>query len=556
MNLPEELKKVVKGEVVTDTAVLEKDSRDASVFEMKPKVVVMPQDVEDIKNLVKFVASKKRENPEISLTARSAGTDMSGGSLTDSIVVSMTEHLNHIVEVGKEFGIAEPGVYYRDFEKETLKSGQFFPSYPASKNICAIGGIINNNAGGEKSLSYGKTIKYVEEIKVVLRDGNEYGFTMMREDGLQQKMAQNDLEGEIYTKVYKLLSNNYELIQKHRPTVSKNSTGYQIWDVLKRGNGQGVEAHDIFDMSKLFVGSQGTLGLMTQVKLGLVPVKKRHGLVVAYMRNFDNLPEIVHTVLKYKPDSFESFDNYTFKLALRFFTSFGTVMNANLIGLGVAFIPEFLEILIRGMPRLILLVEFEEDEQRVIDDELKNLQADLAKFSNIYILKQVHKDTEAEKYWAIRRESFNLLRHKVSGLKAAPFIDDLAVKPETLPEFLPQLYQILDEGKLLYTVAGHIGDGNFHIIPLMNMADPVERAKIYTVGEKVFNLVLKYGGSLSGEHNDGLIRSPYIEEQFGSEIYGIFKQIKEIFDPEGIFNPHKKIGVTKEFAEEHMIKSI
>lgn len=528
-DLLDQIKEVIKGEVLTDEETLTKNSRDASVFEVKPQVVVAPEDAGDISELVNLVS----KNPGLSLAARAAGTDMSGGSLTDSIMVSFTQNMNHILEVGNGYAVVEPGVMYRDLEKATLATGQIFPSYPASKNICAVGGMVANDAGGEKSLKYGKTIKYVQEIKAVLCDGKEYLLSA--------------LTGEIHDKIYTLLSQNHDLIQQHRPKVSKNSTGYQIWDVYDKEK-------STVDLVKLFVGSQGTLGLMTQVKLGLVPVKKRHGLLIGFMRNFENLPEIVHKVLKYKPDSFESFDSYTFKLALKFFTTFSQTLSANYVRLALAFLPEFFETLFHGMPKLIILIEFEEDEQRMIDEEIKNLSEELKTFLNIYVIRRAATELEAEKYWAIRRESFNLLRHKAGNLKAAPFIDDFCVVPEVLPEFLPRLYALLDEAKLLYTVAGHVGDGNFHIIPLMDLAKEEERRKIYEVGEKVFDLVLSYGGSLSGEHNDGLIRSPYIERQFGPEIYKIFAEIKKIFDPQNIFNPHKKIGVTREYAQNYLIK--
>ena len=140
-------------------------------------------------------------------------------------------------------------------------------------------------------------------------------------------------------------------------------------------------------------------------------------------------------------------------------------------------------------------------------------------------------------------------------MNAAPFIDDTCVDPNVLPEMLPKLYKILDESDLLYTIAGHIGDGNFHIIPLMDLSKKEERDKIYTVADKVFELIGSYGGSVSGEHNDGIVRSPYLEKVYGHDVYNIFKEIKETFDPQNIFNPHKKIGVTKEFAKENMITS-
>lgn len=556
MNLIEELKNNFKGEVLTDETTLEKNSRDASVFKVVPEVVVCPQDVGDISALVNLVNSERQKgNRQLSLTARSAGTDMSGGPLTDSIVVSFTEHINHLIEIGKEYAIVEPGMYYRDFEKETLKTGQLFPSFPASKNICAMGGIINNNAGGEKSLSYGKTIKYVEEIKVVLRDGQEHGFTRMREDGLKQKMALNDLEGEIYRKVHQLLDSNYDLIQKHRPMVSKNSTGYQIWDVWTRSKDTsaagGIEAHGIFDMSKLFVGSQGTLGLMTSVKLGLVPAKNCKKLMVIFLSDFAQIPEVVKSVLKYQPTAFECFDEFTTKLARQYFADLLAIVAKHYTDAPHEFTEKLLEPAMAA--KLVLLVEYEGDSEEECKVKMEQLANGIKPLS--LKVKVIDDPVEREVWWAVRHESFNLLRSRVKGKYAAPFIDDMVVKPEFIPEFLPKVYEILKKSKMTFTIAGHIGDGNFHIFPLMNMADPVERAEIYSVSEECFKLVCKFGGSIAGEHNDGLIRAPFVQMQFGPEITQIFTQIKQIFDPEGIFNPRKKVGITKEYAEKLLMTS-
>ncbi len=554
MDLPEELSKIVKGEVYTDAETLAKHSRDASVFTMTPRVVVCPWDAADISALVTFVNA----NPGLSLVARAAGTDMSGGSLTESICISLTEHLSRILEIGESFATVEPGVFYRDFEKATLEKGLIFPSFPASKNLCAIGGIINNNAGGEKSLSYGKTVKYVEEVMVILRDGKEYGFTKMREDGLKLKMAQQDLEGQIYREVYALLSTNYNLIQAHRPSVSKNSTGYQIWDVwtpgaqkTEEGRPSGIVENGVFDMTKLFVGSQGTLGIMTQAKIGLVPIKQSHQLMVISVDDFAQIPGVVQTVLSHQPTEFECFDQYTTKLAVQYF-------------------PDLLEIVKKHYTaevhnynagnffgeaedaKLVLLVEFEEGSEAEVKTKVERL-SDALKPLNLGV-KIITEPVEREIWWAVRHESFNLLRQRVQGKYAAPFIDDLTVSPQFLPEFLPALYEILNKSKMTFTVAGHIGDGNFHIFPLMDMSKKEERDEIFSVGEECFALTVKYGGSISGEHNDGLVRAPFVEMQFGHEIYQIFSQIKQIFDPGGIFNPNKKIGITKEYSERYLLQ--
>lgn len=318
----EELKDTIKGEVLTDEETLKHYSTDASIFEVKPQVVVFPKDTEDLKNLVKFVSEKKQEDPKISLAARSGGTDMTGGSLTESIIVEFDKYFNNIKSIGEcvppphkddtpisGCGVVQPGVYYRDFEKETLKQGLLFPSYPASKSICAIGGIVSNNSGGEKTLRYGKTNRYVRRLKIVLSDGNEYEFRKLSKTELQDKKAQDDFEGSIYRKIYQLLEDNFDIIQKARPTVSKNSAGYYLWDVWDREN---------FDLTQLFVGSQGTLGMITEVELGLVKKSKHSKLLVVFLKDIKTLSKLVNIVLPFKPETLETFDDNTLKLALKF----------------------------------------------------------------------------------------------------------------------------------------------------------------------------------------------------------------------------------------------
>ena len=229
--LLDELKTLIKGDVLNDSETLLTYSHDASLFEVKPQVVVFPKDEEDIKNLVKFVSENKKKYPTLSLTGRSAGTDMSGGSINESIIVAFGKYFNNTPVINANIATTAPGVFYRDFEKETLKYNLIFPSYPASRELCAMGGIFNNNAGGEKSLKYGKTEDYVRRMKVVFADGKIYELKSLTEEELKQKMAQNDFEGEIYKKIYELITHNYDLLLKAKPDVTKNSAGYFLWNV-------------------------------------------------------------------------------------------------------------------------------------------------------------------------------------------------------------------------------------------------------------------------------------------------------------------------------------
>ncbi|HEX5430132.1 MAG TPA: FAD-binding oxidoreductase [Patescibacteria group bacterium] len=547
------IKQIIKGDVESDAKTLSDFSRDASIYRLRPQVVVFPKDVDDIKALVKYVSEQKEAGQDISLTARSAGTDMTGGPLSESIVLSMTRYFNHIKKIGKDFAVVEPGVYYRDFEKETLKQHLLLPSYPASRELCTVGGMAANNSGGELNLLYGKTENYVQELKMVLRDGREYTFVPLNHAHLQAKMSQGDVEGEVYLKLYDLIDKNYHEIKAAKPNVSKNSAGYYLWNVYDRQSGT-------FDITKVIVGSQGTFGIITEIKFGLVRPKAREHLLVVFLDSLHDLAPITNHLLQFKPQSIESYDDHTFKVAIKLLPDILSRLRGNAIKLAFSFLPELWMTITGGVPKLVLLAEFSSDDDADAITRAKEAQESLREFSakggsafgGHLRTKLVLAESDAQKYWVIRRESFNMLRHHVRGMRTAPFIDDFVVRPEVLGEFLPKLYQILDKYKLLYTIAGHVGDGNFHIIPLMKVGDPKASEVIKNLGEEVYDLVLEYKGSITGEHNDGLVRGPYLGKMYGPAVEELFLETKKIFDPDDIFNPGKKAEASLEFGLKHL----
>jgi FAD/FMN-containing dehydrogenase len=519
---------------------------DASIFELKPQMVVYPKDAVDICQIVKEVASRKKNEPELSVTARSGGTDMSGGAVNDSLLLDMTKHFTHIGPISSAVTV-QPGVYYRDFEKQTLKSNKLLPSYPASREICTVGGMIANNSGGEKSLVYGKTAKYVRSVSIVLRDGKEHTLRPLSGEKLEKKLAEKSLEGDIFRQLHKLLSDNQQALVKSRPKVSKNSTGYNVWDAWDGTN---------LDPTKLVVGSQGTLGVITEAELALVDAQPASGMLVLFLPDLHNLGRVISSLLPLKPTSMESFDEHTLQFAFRFFLSFRHTLGLKkFILLGLSFIPLLKNLLryLPGLPKLVVLVEFEGKDQPEVD---KKVAAARHVTDSLDIESHVAADKKLEeKFWLIRRESFNLLRKNVrKNLHTAPFIDDVIVPPAAVEAFLPKLTDILEKYDLLYTIAGHVGDGNFHIIPLMDLAKPAERDKIPKVLREVTELVLGYGGSLSGEHNDGLIRGPFMAEMFDEKTMRVQNQVKQIFDPDNLFNPHKKTDADWQFSSQHIRK--
>ncbi len=545
MTLIQHLTSQLRGDVTDAPDDLKKMSRDTSIFQITPKLVVYPKDADDLAKLVAVAAQYKKGDQSISLTARSAGTDMTGGPLTSSIVVACDRYLNHMREIGEGYAVVEPGMYYRDFEKETLKYGAIMPSYPASRDLAAIGGIVANNAGGEKTLSYGKTSKYVDEVEVILSNGEKTTFGALTAPQLEEKKKQTNLEGEIYRRMGALLEENKVEISRAKPDVTKNSAGYALWDVVDRVAGT-------FNLAKLIVGSQGTLAFVTAARFSLVKPKENRAMTVIFLSNLDLLPEIVHRVLKEKPESFESYDNHTLSLAIRFLPQIiGHLGFLRALRLGLSFLPEVWMIIRGGVPSLVLMAEFAETTDQEAYCKAKAAQSAL---KDLPVSTRIARDEQAaQKYWIMRRESFSLLRKNMKGYYAAPFIDDVIVPPESYPQFVPELQALLKEHNLIYTIAGHIGDGNFHIIPLMDMSRDDVHQEIAALTPKVYALATKYGGSITAEHNDGIIRTPYLSMMFSAKMLALFEETKRIFDPQNLFNPGKKVGGSAEDIKKYMI---
>ncbi len=565
--MKDEIKKIFKGDVEDGEETLLKYSHDASIFDIRPKVVVFPKDSEDVENLVKWVSANTEKYPGLSITARCAGTDMSGGAVGESIILDFTRYMNKLIAFNGESITVEPGMFYRDFEKLTLEKGLILPCFTASKSINAMGGMFGNNSAGERTLKFGKTEDYVLETKIVFADGVARRVAPIRLDEIGK-------QEEMYTKLYDLYKNNEEAIKLAKPDVHKNSAGYYIWNVVGDQNtkhssgltlpGVPVGTHTVqnslyFDLNKLLVGSQGTLGIATEITFKLVPEPQFTRLLVVFLRDMTILPNLVNRILKYKPQSLESYDDKTFMLVVKYIKDFAKLLGLkNFLGLIFSFVPEALMTLRHGFPKLVLLVEFTGETQREADMEAERALNDLKEVKKIG-LRLTKNATEAKKYWTIRHEAFNLIRYHLKKFKSKPFVDDVIVKPEKIPVFYPALYEILNKYKkeMTFAVGGHSGEGNMHIYTLVDPKDPNLKKMIMEVSNQVYDLVISLGGSITAEHNDGLIRTPYLNKMYSEKMISIFSEIKQIFDPKNIFNPGKKVPAkngagTKEYITKHI----
>lgn len=555
--LLEELRSVFVGDMYTDPVVLKEYSRDASVCEIIPQVVLCPKTVSDIQAIVSFVSEKKSENPDLAITVRAAGTDMSGAPIGESIILDVNKYIRGIVGWGPvKKNSAEitvlPGTFYRDFEKETMARGFFLPSYPASKLINTVGGMVGNNSAGEKTLTYGQTEKYVKSLKVILRDGKEYIVKSISQTELEKKMSQNDVEGDLYKAVWKIVSENKEELESAKPTTSKNAAGFALWNVYRKNNKP--ESENFFDLTKVLVGSQGTLCIVSEITFTLVPVHPKSQMLVVFMPSLDPISPLVKDILPFAPTSLESYDEDTIRLAVKYFRDLPHQGKwLDFIKLAWNFMPEFHMARANGFPKLVLLIEFTGDSDSEIADKIEKLTAVIYQK---YSLKTEHVTSvsKAKKYWTIRRESYNLLRMHAGGKRIATFIEDVIVPPEHLPEFLPKLREILHSYDLTYSIAGHAGSGNFHIFPLMDFKNPQHIQNILDISDKVYTLVAQYHGSITAEHSDGIVRAPFLSKMFSQKTLNLFVELKKAFDPQNIFNPGKKVGATLEYFKNHIIK--
>lgn len=530
MNAEEDIKAIIEGGVDVSPATLKKCSTDASIFEVTPKAVIYPKNLSDLRALVNFVSEKNRGGISLSLTPRAGGTCMSGGSLTEGYIVDLTHSFNIIdsVETDTNTLWVESGVMHIDIEKATHPRGLFFAPYTSSRDICGIGGMIGNNASGEKSVKYGPTSSNITRLKVVLVDGNEYEFGPLTPSELEEKKSLATFEGEIYREVTKLIDENAHIIDRDHPRVKKNAAGYPLWDLWDADR-----TH--FNMARLFIGSQASLGIVTKAKLDLVHFPKATRMIVAPISGLPDLTSVVKTLLRHSPDVCETFDHHTYEFAKKYHP-----VEAEKARLAEG-------------KHMVIFAIYAGATAHEADVRAGQAKEELERIGKEVFW--IDSPEVAECLLLIRRKSFRmLLEHPDPRKRAMAFLEDTIVPLDHYEEFLTALEAIIAEYDMIYTYAGHIGDGSIRLIPLVDMEQGGAQERVMEVEKRVNNLVFAFGGSMSVDHNDGIIRTPFLEQMYGKEMVTLFAKIKEIFDPLNIFNPGKKVGGSFEYAISHMVK--
>lgn len=518
--------------VIEDEATRKKYSVDASIFEVMPSGVVKPDNLDWLQHLVRGAVESARQGSHTTIAARSGGTCMSGGSLTQGIAVDMTEGFSWVDAIDTETNTVwvGGGTYFRDIEASLTEQGYLFASYPNSRKICGIGGMVGNNASGELSVRHGATSENVEAIRIVLADGNEYEFGPLNTAQLEEKCAQDNLEGHIYRSVRALIEEGWDEIWKKRPKVRKNAAGYALYRVWDRDK-------TVFNLAQLFVGAQGTLGIMTAVKLKVLELYKNDRMLVAEISNLGELAEALKVITAHHPAGVEMYDKHTYGLAKEYLPDHARAAAESADG-----------------KEMVLFAWFSEPTKDATDHAEAVCQRALRRAG--YNCHTVKDDAERTAHTEIRRDSFQLLKDYAKGSqRAVPFVEDIVVNIEHFGEFVGALEAILSDYDMVYTYSGHIGDGSIRLIPLVDMEAKDAVEKVFELAQRIYDLVFAFGGSMSVDHNDGIIRTPYLERMFGREMVEMFESVKNIFDPFDVFNSGKKVRGTLEYAKAHMSRT-
>ncbi len=499
-----------EGEVATDLKTLTPYARDISVFTKSPTKVYFPRNVSDLAFLVKQLADLRMQGGKETLTVRAGGTCMSGGGLTNSSVVDMTRHMTRVsVDPNSRTATVEMGAYFRDIEKAASEYGLMFAPYPSSRLICGIGGMIGNNASGEKSVRFGATSDNVLSLEVVLADGS---VSIINSKDLVE------VEGGPELAILKLAQANTGKLTKATGEVRKAASGYRLEKVL---------AEEKFTTVPLFCGAQGTLGIVTKAVLKLVPVPRHLSLLVISAERLEDIPVIVKEIFNHNPEAIETFDTFTFAKARQY-------------------LKEHTDRLIPYVDpeaRLFILAEFSEETEEMTLERAQNCLNNLKNYG--YKVRQVSDLADNASIWEVRRNSFLLMRdHNPEGFRAVPCIEDVIVPVEGLTEFIAELNSILVRRGINYGFHGHIGEGSLRIVPVFDTKSPNLVDEITGLMEEVFTLIKRLKGNISADHSDGIIRSPFLSKFYGDDLYAVFAEIKKIYDPYNLFNPGKKVGVT------------
>ncbi len=517
--LARELKKNVSGEVRFDHYSRALYSTDASIYQMEPVGVVIPRNEEDVLAVME-VASRNR----VPVLPRCGGTSLAGQAVNHAIVMDFSKYMDRVLEVNREENWArvEPGIVLDSFNRQLASYGLQYAPDPTTSNRACVGGGVGNNTCGSHSVIYGKTIDHVLELGAVLSDGSQTRFRPLGGTELEAKFAGRGLESDIYREIRRIGQENRDEILARYPNIMRRVSGYNLDDFIHDGH-LDESPGSPFNMARMVVGSEGTLCVVTEAKVNLVPVPARKALAVLHFREIVQACEATWEILGHNPAAVELIGRM--------------ILDRCRASLGFARLMEFVE----GEPDALLVVEFSGDTEAELAGKLDALKADMQRKRLGYACVTLMEPARQASVWALRSAGLGLLMSTRGDSKPMPYVEDTAVDPQKLGEYVRRFDEIVKAHDTTAGYYGHASVGCLHIRPLVSLKDSEGINKMVSLASEISDLVLEYGGSLSGEHGDGIVRGVWTEKMFGPQIYRAFHEVKRAFDPDGIMNPGKII---------------
>ena len=489
---------------------------DASVYQIVPLGVVTPRNREDVVEVVRLCRQHG-----VSITARGGGTSQAGQAIGAGLSLDFSRYMNRVLDLDTAAATVtvEPGIVLDELNALLKPHGLHLPLDLSTSNRATIGGMIANNSAGTRSIIYGKTIDYVESVDVVFADGSRASLGPLSEEELGSKLAQQDLEGEAYRTVGRLGSELEAEIRERYPRILRRVGGYNLDEFIPEAEDGGSRGP--FNLARMLVGSEGTLALTVAATMRLVPLPPRRALCSV---QFDDLLEAMRAtpvILEHSPSAVELIDRFMLD------KTSGRIEYAPLRGF------------IQGDPGAVLLVEFFGESGEELEEKIGRLEADLeAQGLGNHVHRAVGADEQA-RIWELRRAALGLTMSQTGDAKAISFVEDTAVPPERLHDYIENFQRVLEKYDTQAGFYAHASVGLLHIRPVVNLKSAQGVQRFEAIAGEVADLVLEYGGALSGEHGDGLVRAPFQEKMFGPALYEAFCQVKAAFDPTNLLNPGK-----------------
>ena len=519
--IQDDIRGLVAGEVRCDDVFLQLFASDASIYEIKPLGVVRPRSAADVSACLRYAAQR-----HIPIHARGAGTGVAGESLGSGLILDFSAHLRRVIRLDPERVRVQPGVVYERLNEALRPLGRVLGPDPASGQVTTVGSMIAIDAAGSRWLRYGSMRRHVESLQVVLADGEilEVGREELADGASASTIPR---KRDLVNRLAALLSENAELIRRHQPNTPQNHCGYDLVDILADGH---------IDLARLLVGSEGTLALITEATLRTEPLPRHRGVAVILFDSVEKAARAVPDVVASSPSACDLMDRRHLSLAR-------------------AAEPRF-DQLIPLETEAALLVEQDGEDPLEVRGRLHRLVNELWQQKRMaFGARQAFEDEETELFWRLVDKVQPVL-YRTGGLnRPLPIVEDMAVSPGVLPDFLVRMQNVLKRNQVTAALYCHAGQGQLHVQPFLDLAGPDDVQRMRRLAEELYQEVFALGGSIGGEHACGLSRTAFVRRQAGP-LFDVFREVKRIFDPANILNPDKIVAEGEDMTARYVRPSI